>query len=106
MPLDDASAKRYARKSAFLEWCEKDGLSVIGGYGVGDLKTAPLKHWERWGGPAAYCHLEGSHGFVGVIVAEIPAGKSLKPITTRNKRTRHLALRRGLRYVSYPGGRI
>ena len=41
MPLDEASAKRYARKSAFLEWCEKDGQSVIGGYGVGDLKTAP-----------------------------------------------------------------
>ena len=50
MPLDEASAKRYARKSAFLEFCEKDGLSVITGYGVEDLKTAPLKHWERWGG--------------------------------------------------------
>ncbi|HXV83596.1 MAG TPA: hypothetical protein VEG60_27380, partial [Candidatus Binatia bacterium] len=78
MPLDEASAKRYARKSAFLEFCEKDNLAVISGYGVDDLKTAPLKHWERWGGPAAYCHLEGSQGFVGVIVAEIPAGKSLR----------------------------
>jgi hypothetical protein len=48
--LDEASAKRYARKSAFLEWCEKDGLSVIGGYDVEDLKSAPLKHWERRGG--------------------------------------------------------
>jgi hypothetical protein len=75
MPLDDASAKRYARKSAFLEFCEKDGLSVITGYGVEDLKTAPLKRWEWWGGSAAYCHLEGSQCFVGVIVAEIPAGK-------------------------------
>ena len=36
MPLDEASAKRYARKSAFLEFCEKDGLAVITGYGVGD----------------------------------------------------------------------
>ena len=80
MPLDEASAKRYARKSAFLEFCEKEGLAVITGYGVGDLKTAPLKHWERWGGPAAYCHLEGSQGFVGVMIGEIPAGKSLKPI--------------------------
>jgi hypothetical protein len=80
MPLDDASARRYARKSAFLEFCERDGLAVITGYGVDDLKIAPLQHWERWGGPAAYCHLEGSQGFVGVIIAEIPAGKSLKPI--------------------------
>src|SRR6266508_613445 len=80
MPLDEASAKRYARKSAFLEFCEKDGLSVITGYGVDDLKTAPLKHWERWCVPAAYCSLEGSQGFVGVLIGEIAPGKSLKPL--------------------------
>ena len=61
MPLAEASAKRYARKSAFLEFREKDGLSVLTGYGIEDLKSAPLKYRERWGGPAAYCHLEGSH---------------------------------------------
>ncbi len=78
MPLDEASANRYAHKSAFLEWCEKDGLSVIGGYGVDDLKNAPLMHWDRLRGLAVYCHLEGSpKGFVGVTVAEILHGKSL-----------------------------
>src|SRR6266511_1137878 len=47
MRLDEASAKRYARKSAFLEFCERDGLSTISGYGVDDLKTAPLKlEWK------------------------------------------------------------
>ena len=134
MPLDDASAKRYARKSAFLEFCEKDGLSVITGYGVEDLKTAPLKRWEWWGGPAAYCHLEGSQCFVGVIVAEIPAGKDYslmwpggkfvrvdwKPgsllvppegwyhhhFTTSKEPARHLALRRGFRQVGHRGARI
>src|SRR5262245_66491576 len=80
MPLDEVLARRYARKSAFLEFCERDGLAVITGYSVDDLTTAPLKHWERWGGPAAYCHLEGSQGFVGVIIAEITAGTSLKAI--------------------------
>ncbi|HZA57400.1 MAG TPA: hypothetical protein VE616_24365, partial [Candidatus Udaeobacter sp.] len=78
--MDEASRKRYARKSAFLEWCDKDGLSVITGYGVDDLKTAPLEYWDRLGGPAAYCHLEGSQGFVGVLIVEIPPGKSLKSI--------------------------
>ncbi len=80
MPMDEELAKRYNRKSAFLEFCEKDGLSVLGGFGIDDLKTAPLKHWERLGCPAAYCHLEGSQGFVGVFIAEIPPGKSLKPV--------------------------
>src|SRR5215471_17362671 len=80
MPLDETLRKRYARQPAFIEWCDKEGLAVIGGYGVEDLKTAPLKYWQRLGGPAAYCHLEGSQGFVGVLIAEIPAGKSLKPL--------------------------
>lgn len=80
MPLDPASAKRYARKSAFLEFCDRDGLAVLTGFGIDDLKTAPLKYWPRMGGPAAYCHLEGSQGFVGVLIGEIPPGKSLNPL--------------------------
>ena len=78
--MDETLRRRYERKSAFLDWCDKDGLSVLTGYGIDDLKTAPLKYWERLGGPAAYCHLEGSQGFVGVLIAEIPAGKSLQSI--------------------------
>ena len=41
-----------------------------------DLRTVPLSHWDRLGGPAVYCHLEGSQGFVGSMVAEIPQMKS------------------------------
>lgn len=78
--MQSASRRRYARKSPFLEWCESDGLAVIGGYGVEDLRAAPLSIWERLGGPAAYCHLEGSQGFVGTMIAEIPPGKSLHPM--------------------------
>ena len=61
--MDETLRRRYERKSAFLDWCDKEGLSVLTGYGIDDLKTAPLKYWERLGGPAAYCHLEGSQGF-------------------------------------------
>ena len=78
--MDETLRRRYDRKSAFLDWCDQDGLSVLTGYGVDDLKAAPLEYWERLGGPAAYCHLEGSQGFVGVLIAQIPAGKSLKPM--------------------------
>jgi hypothetical protein len=75
-PAADTSKERQMRKSPFLEWCDADGLAVIEGYGVDDLRTAPLKYWERLGGPAAYCHLEGSQGFVGALIVEIPPGKS------------------------------
>jgi len=78
--MEEVAKTRHLRKSPFLEWCDKEGLRVITGYGVEDLRAVPLSHWERLGGPAAYCHLEGSQGFVGSLVAEIPAGGSLKPM--------------------------
>src|SRR5258705_3985233 len=85
MPMDAQSVKdtwreRANRKSPFLQWCESEGLKVVGGFGVEDLRALPLAHWERLGGPAAYCHLEGSQGFVGAMAAEIPPGKSLQPM--------------------------
>jgi gentisate 1,2-dioxygenase len=78
--LEEEAKSRFLVKSRFLKFCEADGLSVITGYGVEDLRTAPLKQWDRLGGPAAYCHLEGSQGFVGSLVAEIPPGQSLRPM--------------------------
>ncbi len=78
--LEAEAKSRFLVKSRFLKFCEADGLSVITGYGVEDLRTAPLQPWERFGGPAAYCHLEGSQGVVGSLVAEIPPGQSLRPM--------------------------
>src|SRR5881628_4096267 len=78
--METVAKERFLRKSPFLEFCDDEGLPVITGYGVEDLRTVPLSHWERLGGPAAYCHLEGSQGFVGSMVAEIPPGKNLKPV--------------------------
>ncbi len=78
--MEDASRKRELRKPFFLEWCDSEGLAVVTGYGVEDLRAVPLAPWERLGGPAAYCYLEGSQGFVGALVVEIPPGKSLRPI--------------------------
>jgi len=73
--METVAKERFLRKSPFLEFCDAEGLPVITGYGVEDLRTVPLSDWERLGGPAAYCHLEGSQGFVGSMVAEIPPEK-------------------------------
>ncbi len=75
--MQDVALRRALRPSAFLEWCEADGLQVTTGYGVDDLTTLPLAPWPRLGVPATYCHLEGSQGFVGALVAEIPPGAEL-----------------------------
>src|SRR5262245_12718232 len=78
--METVAKERVIRKSPFLEFCDTEGLPVIPGYGVAALRTVPLSTWERLGGPAAYCHLEGSQGFVGSMVAEIPPGNNLNPM--------------------------
>ncbi|HEX9879450.1 MAG TPA: ethanolamine ammonia lyase-activating protein [Candidatus Binatia bacterium] len=78
--MEEIAKSRFLVKSRFIQWCESEGLSLITGYAVQDLRTAAVRPWDRLGGPAAYCHLAGSQGYVGSLVAEIPPGKSLKPM--------------------------
>ena len=45
--LEAEAKSRFLVKSRFLKFCEEDGLSVITGYGVEDLRTAPLKNFKN-----------------------------------------------------------
>ena len=56
--MEEVAKERFLRKSPFLEFCDAEGLPVITGYGVEDLRALELGYWDRLGGPAAYCHLE------------------------------------------------
>jgi quercetin dioxygenase-like cupin family protein len=68
------------RKKPFDRLLEAEGLKLVGGYAVDDLRTVPLAPWDRLGAPAAYVHLEGGNGFVGVMVGEIPPGGHVNPL--------------------------
>ena len=48
--METVAKERFLRKSPFLEFCDAEGLPVITGYGVEDLRKVPLSHWERLGG--------------------------------------------------------
>lgn len=73
----DKARERFSQKSVFLRWCDSENLEVITGYSVKDLRKINLTRiWKRLELPSAYCHLEGSQGFTGALVTEIPAGKN------------------------------
>ena len=38
----DAHTIRLRRKSPFLEWCDDEGIPVVTGYGVEDLRALPF----------------------------------------------------------------
>ena len=60
-------------------WVESQGVDVVRGYFVQDLKEVPMKWWDRKGGHGVYINLEGAGYLDDAFVVAIPPGKSLNP---------------------------
>jgi oxalate decarboxylase/phosphoglucose isomerase-like protein (cupin superfamily) len=67
--------QKYGTYKKFLE---EEGLPVIEGHYVEDVRTLPLKEWPRKGGYGAMINLS-NQSIDDAYVCEIPAGKNLKP---------------------------
>ena len=67
------------RKTTYFRWMAKEGIPMIDGYGVEDVREVASATWERTGGKAAFLNLYGMEGVTGMYVGEIPAGGALKP---------------------------
>lgn len=66
------------QRTAYAKWQRQEGLPIIEGYGVEDLREVELGPWERLGGKGAFVQLYGMEGFTGMYVAEIPPGGALQ----------------------------
>ncbi|HEY3303318.1 MAG TPA: cupin domain-containing protein [Candidatus Binatia bacterium] len=67
------------RRSSYIKWVEAEGIPLIQGFFIADVKTVPLGRWERIGGQAARICLEGTGETDDAYICEIPPGASLKP---------------------------
>jgi len=74
--MDDQSRTEKAR---FEQWVENEGLNLIGGIWVEDLRTVPVKPWARKGGLGVYVKLLGAGWENAAYICEIPPGKALLP---------------------------
>ena len=63
----------------YQEWQKSEGVPVIGGYYVEDVKTVPVEPWKSKGGLGTFINLEGTGDANDAYVCEIPPGASLKP---------------------------
>ncbi len=61
------------------EYQRREGLPVITGFGVEDLRTVELGTWARRGGKGVFINLDGTGGTNDAYVAEIPPGGQLAP---------------------------
>ena len=66
-------------KTAYFQWMRKEGIPIVEGYGLEDVRDVQTKYWPRIGGKAAFLNLYGMEGVTGMYVAEIPAGGALEP---------------------------
>lgn len=71
-------ATEKSPKTFYEEWLEQEGLLVVQGYYVDDLKTVPLAPWRRCGGSAAVINLTGTGQTDNAMLCEIPPGETLK----------------------------
>lgn len=67
------------RETSYEAWMRQEGIPVVEGYGVEDVREIPLKPWARTGGKGAFIQLKGMEGFTGMYVGEIPPGGALNP---------------------------
>jgi len=66
------------QKTTYVQWLKRQGLPIVDGYGIEDVRQIELAPWPRIGGKGAFIQLHGMEGVTGMYVAEIPPGESLK----------------------------
>jgi uncharacterized RmlC-like cupin family protein len=67
------------KDSPYTRWVADEGLDIIAGHYVPDLKTVELEDWARRGGKGVFINHEASRTTNDCYVAEIPAGGRLAP---------------------------
>jgi mannose-6-phosphate isomerase-like protein (cupin superfamily) len=79
--VSEDMAKKFAteKETAYTRWIAQQGLDIIDGHYIQDLRTVDLKDWARRGGKGVYINHEASRTSNDCYVCEIPPGKSLAP---------------------------
>lgn len=65
--------------TAYQRWLKGEGIPVVEGFGVEDVREMRMGAWRRTGGNGAFLNLYGLEGATGMYVAEIPPGGALEP---------------------------
>ena len=66
-------------ETSYEIWLRQEGIPVVEGYGVENVRGIARRPWARTGGKGAFIRLKGMEGFTGMYVGEIPSGGALNP---------------------------
>src|SRR5688500_2749444 len=65
--------------NAYEQYQRNEGIPVVRGFAVEDLRTAEAKPWARRGVLGTFVNLDGTGGTNDAYVLEIPPGKATEP---------------------------
>jgi oxalate decarboxylase/phosphoglucose isomerase-like protein (cupin superfamily) len=81
--VSEELAKKFAtekdRDTPYQRWVRAEGLDIVSGHYVPNLRSVDLHPWPRRGGRGVYINHDASRTSNDCYVCEIPAGKSLAP---------------------------
>ena len=75
-----AGRVRWKRQpTPYERFMEEEGIPVVRGIGLNNVRELPLSPWARLGGRGSYIQLDGTEGVWGMYVVEIPPRSELRP---------------------------
>src|SRR5258707_8131530 len=76
--VSEELAKKFTtekdRDTPYQRWVRAEGLEIVSGHYVANLKTVELKPWPRRGGTGVYINHDASRTSNDCYVCEIPPG--------------------------------
>lgn len=79
--VDDRLASKFAteKDSPYTRWVANEGLDIVSGFYIKDLRALELKPWARRGGRGVFINHDASRTSNDCYVCEIGEGSSLAP---------------------------
>ena len=105
MRVDLTNEAAYSGKTPYELWQEQEGIPVVKGLHVEDVKTLPLGPWRRKGVSGAFVNLLGSGRTCDAYVCEIPPKAHTEPQRHLFEELTYIVKGRGATTVWNEGGR-
>ena len=79
--VNDQLASKFAteKDSPYTRWVAAEGLEIVNGFHIKDLRALELKPWARRGGRGVFINHDASRTSNDCYVCEIPEGGALAP---------------------------
>jgi quercetin dioxygenase-like cupin family protein len=103
--MDDMSRLKSPQKTAYDKFMESEGIPVVEGWYVADVRETERRPWQRLGGKGAFIQLYGQEDITALYVVEIAPGDALKSERHMYEEIYYILDGSGSTEVVAPGGK-